>query len=52
MEYALLLLLILLVIEVTLLDLKVWRMMMEQKRHNQAVEALLSEARGRLPPGG
>jgi hypothetical protein len=47
MGIALLLIGVLILIEVTLIDLKVWRMMAEQKRHNQAVEALLSEARGR-----
>jgi hypothetical protein len=52
MEYALLVILILILIEVTLIDLKVWRVMVEQKRHNQAVEALQSEARRRPPPGG
>ncbi len=45
------LLLLFILIDVPLIERKLRRMMDEQKRHNQAVETLLSEAPDRLHPG-
>jgi hypothetical protein len=53
MEYPILLLLLTpILVELVLIDMKGWRMMGEQKRHNQAVEGLLSEGQGRTLPKG
>jgi sulfite exporter TauE/SafE len=52
MVFIILLGVVLILLGVVLIDAKLWKVVLEQRRHDKAVEGLLAELRDRLKPQG